>query len=85
MEDSDGEVAPGGHHAWCLAGSQLGNVFREVGVCDVVQGCNLSVVADEWASWAAVACSAVRLVMALTVSAVLPVLWSVRRRLIWTA
>lgn len=38
------------------------------------------------ASWDGVACSAVRLVTAYTVlTVVLPVLWSVRRRLIWAA
>jgi len=46
-EGSDGEVAPGGHRAGCVAGSQLGGVFGESGVADVVQGLDLPVVTDE--------------------------------------
>jgi hypothetical protein len=46
-QDSDDEVAPGGHHAGHVASPQLGGVLGEGGVADMVQGLDFAVVADE--------------------------------------
>jgi hypothetical protein len=60
-EGSDGEAAPGGHRAGCVAGPQPGGVLGEGGVADMVQAWIHQRSRTSSASRSAVACPAVGL------------------------
>lgn len=68
FEDSDGQVAEGGHDLGAVAGSDLGGVFAVGGVADVVQRFDVPVAAYSGGEVGGAAWPAARLVMAWTVT-----------------
>jgi len=64
FQDSDGQVAQGGHGLGSAAGADLGGVFAVADVADVVQASICQWPRIQSASWAGAAWWASRLVMA---------------------